>query len=235
MSVDPLTAAARRAFVLNNGSGTVTVINAQTNALDTFTPAKGALPGTINVGVAPIWAELVPELNEVVVANAGGGTAATPGSLSIISIPLCTATTVTTNPNCDINNPVDAVGFGTVVATVPLGVNPIQVVILGDGSRAYVANAGNAAAGIAGSISVVNLTTNTVTQTIPAGNSSNANDLLVHGHPGYLAVTNGTPTGKVYVTAPDSTDLTIIRTDTDSVLTHLSLQGNGVSVRTNRP
>jgi hypothetical protein len=37
------------------------------------------------------------------------------------------------------------------------------------------------------------------------------------------------------VTSLDSTDITIIRTDTDSVQTHLSLQGNGVSVRITQP
>jgi len=105
--------------------------------------------------------------------------------------------------------------------------------VLADGTRAYVLNAGNAALGIAGSVSVINLTTNTVTATIPASSGTNAADGFIHGHPSYLAVTSGTPTGKIYVVSPDATDITIIRTDTDTVSTHLSLQGNGVSVRVN--
>ena len=121
------------------------------------------------------------------------------------------------------------------LANIPVGVNPVMVAVLADGSRAYVANAGNAAAGIPGSVSVVNLTSNTVTATIPAGTSTNFTDALVHGHPNWIAVTNGTPTGKVYVTAADSTDLTVIRTDLDVVTTHVALQGNGVSVRTSAP
>ena len=227
-----MTADSRRAFIMNEGSNSVSVINSQTNALDTFN-IGATVTSTIPVGVAPVWADFAPTLAEMVVVNQGNGTS--PGSLSIISIPLCNAFTVTSNPNCDTANPVDAAGFGTVLATVPVGINPIQVAVLADGSRAYVANAGNSAAGIPGSISVVNLTSNTVTATIPAGNSTVAGDALVHGHPNWIAVTNGTPTGKVYVTAGDSTDLTVIRTDIDAVSTHVALQGFGVSVRVNAP
>ena len=241
MSVDASVSGspARRAFVLNNGSGTVSVINAQTNTLDTFSANNGNV-GTIAVGVAPVWADLVPTRNEVIVANAGNGT--TPGSVSVISIPLCSQATVSSNPNCDPNNPVDAAGFGTVTATIPLGpagsqvgVNPVVIAALADGSQAFVANAGNMAAGIPGSVSVINLLTNTVIATLPASNSTNPNDTVIHGHPNFLALSNATPTGKVYVTAGDSTDLTIIRTDTDAVQSHLALQGYGVMVRTSSP
>lgn len=228
-----MTADARRAFVLNQGSNTVSVINAESNALDTFTNVNHVVTSTIPVGVAPVWADLAPTLAELVVANQGDGVS--PGSVSIISIPLCSTTTAVANPNCDAANPIDAVGFGTVVANVPVGINPIMVAVLQDGTRAYVANAGNAAAGVAGSVSVIDLRTNTVVATIPAGPSVDPKDNLIHGHPGFIAVTSGTPTGKVYITAQDSTDLTILRTDTDSVQTHLPLQGNGVMVRVTRP
>ncbi len=225
---------ARRAFVLNNGSNNITVINAQTNALDTFSVnGVASTTGTIPVGVAPVWADLVPTRNELIVANAGNGT--TPGSVTVISIPLCSQTTVSNNPNCDPNNPVDAAGFGTVLANIAVGINPVVIAALADGTQAYVANAGNIAAGIPGSVSVINLLTNTVIATIPASNSTNPNDALIHGHPNFLAVSNGTPTGKVYVTAGDSTDLTILRTDIDSVQSHLGLQGYGVMVRTSAP
>ncbi len=228
-----MTPDARRAFVLNKGDGTVSVINSQTNSLDTFTNSAGTVTSTIPVGVAPVWADFAPTLTEMVVANQGNGT--TPGSVTIVSIPLCSASTVTSNPNCDSANPVDAVGFGQVVANIPVGVNPVMVAVLQDGSEAFVANQGNAAAGIAGSVSVINLTTNTVVATLPAATSSNALDALVHGHPTWIACTTGTPTGKVYVTSGDSTDLTIIRTDTNLVQTHLTLQGTGVAVRVSAP
>ena len=224
-----MTVDGRRAFILNKGSNTLSVINSQTNAPDVFT-VNGSSASTIPVGTAPVWADFAPSRAELVVANAGNGTTA--GSVSIINIPLCNATTVTTNPNCDPNNPLDAAGFGTVLATIPVGVNPVMVAVLQDGTQAYVANAGNTAAGIAGSVSVINLQTNTVTATIAAvAGDTTQNDAVVHGHPTWIAVTTGTPTGKAYVTALDSTDISIIRTDTNVIQTHLPLQGNGVSVR----
>jgi DNA-binding beta-propeller fold protein YncE len=216
-----MTGDTRRAFILNHGDATVTAINSQTNALDTTAP-------TIPVGIGPVWADLVPTKNELVVVNEGTGTSN--GSLSIISIPLCSPTALPAQPNCDPNNPVDAASFGTVLATVPVGINPIMVSVLSDGTRAYVANAGVAglpcaAVAVAGvsttcTISVVNLTSNLVTATIP-----------INGHPVYLASTNSTPTGKVYVVCKDSQVMTVIETDTDSVDTTIPLQGFGVSVR----
>jgi YVTN family beta-propeller protein len=212
----------RRAFILNQTDGTVSVINAQTNALDT--PI-----GTIPVGVRPVWADLAEGLDELVVANEGTGTSQ--GSVTLINIPLCSATSLPTNPNCDPTNPNDATTFGQVVATVPVGVNPIMVSVLSDYSRAYVANAGNLSLPCGTgpgttlcSVSVVNLTSNTVTATIP-----------INGHPAYIATTDSVPTGKVYVVCNDSQVMTVIKTDTDTVDTTIPLQGYGVSVRVSNP
>jgi DNA-binding beta-propeller fold protein YncE len=236
-----MTADAKRAFIMNQGDGTVSVINAQTNLLDVV-PAGATNP--IKVGTSPLWADFAPTRNEMVVVNAGDEVHQ--GSVSIISIPLCSAVALPTNPNCDPNNPVDAVGFGTVLATVPVGVNPVMVGVLQDGTRAYVVNGGNPNLPCAPptpaqplgncTVSVINLTTNTVTATIPIpvspiiGASPNIN-----GHPNYIAVTTGTPTGKVYVTSPESNFMTVIRTDTDTVDLTIPLQGNGVSVRVTQP
>jgi DNA-binding beta-propeller fold protein YncE len=217
----------RRAFVLNQTDGTMTVINAQTNQLDT--PVN-----TITVGTRPVWADLASGLDEMVVVNEGTGT--TPGSLSIINIPLCSVTALPTNPNCSAANPIDATTFGQTVATVPVGINPIMVTVLSDYTRAYVANAGVAglpcaANGIAVpgvsttcTVSVVNLLSDTVTATIP-----------ISGHPVYITSANATPTGKVYVVCNDSQVMTVIRTDTDSVDTTVPLQGYGISVRMTQP
>lgn len=297
----------RRAFILNKTDGTVSVINAQTNALDqfpdprntfpvtgfsiandvvtvaaantfqpgasvtiaglsvgtylngqtlkvlpaglsstqfeasfagvdvAFTPDSGTvaeLTGTIPVGTAPVWADLASGLNQLVVTNQGTGMS--PGSLSIIDIPLCSATVLPTNPNCDPNNPIDAASFGRVVATVQVGVNPVMVSVLGDYSRAYVANAGDpnlpCGSGLAGSgttlcsISVVNLTSDRVTATIP-----------IDGHPTWIASTDAAPTGKVYVVCKDSQVMTVIETDTDTVDTTIPLRGYGISVRVTSP
>jgi YVTN family beta-propeller protein len=215
----------RRAFILNQTDGTVSVINAQTNALDT--PVT-----TIPVGVRPVWADLASGVDELVVVNEGTGTSN--GSVTLVNIPLCTASALPTNPNCDAANPIDATQFGTVVATIPVGVNPIMVSVLSDYSRAYVANAGVAGLPCAAvavpnvsttcTVSVVNLTTDTVTATIP-----------INGHPAWIATTNATPTGKVYVVCKDSQVMTVIETDTDTVDTTIPLQGYGVSVRMTAP
>lgn len=231
-----MTSDTRRAFILNRNDGTISVINAQTNQPDTFTVA-GAATSTIPVGIGPLWADFAPTRSELFVVNSGSpnGVGTATGSVSVINIPLCSTASLPTNPNCDVNNPVDAAGFGGVLATIPVGVNPIMIAVLQDGTRAFVANAGNSAAGIAGSVSVIDLNTNTVIATIPGSLSTVASDATVHGHPNFIAATTGTPSGKVYITAPDSTDVTILRTDTNTVSTHISLQGSGVAVRVSAP
>ena len=229
-----MTVDGRRAFILNQTDGTVSVINVPNNALDT--PIN-----TIPVGTRPVWADLASGLDELVVANEGNGTT-TPGSVSIIEIPLCSSSALPTNPNCDPTNPIDATAFGTVVATVPVGINPIMVSVLSDYTRAYVANAGNPALpcspnGVAVpgvsttcTVSVINLTSNTVTATIPMYFQGQT-----LGHPAYIATSAATPTGKVYVVCNDSQVMTVIETDTDSIDTTIPLQGNGVSVRMTAP
>ena len=57
----------------------------------------------------------------------------------------------------------------------------------------------------------------------------------MYGHPNTVAATTGTPTGKVYVTSADSEYMTIIYTDTDTVQTHIPLQGLGVRVVVTSP
>ncbi len=210
-----MTSDGKRAFILNSSDGTVTVLNAQANTLDAV-PSPAVNP--VSVGTNPIWADLATTKNELVVANAGDGTSK--GSVSIINIPLCSAAALPGNANCDATNPIDAAGFGQVLATVPVGVNPQMVAVLQDGSRAYVVNKADS------TVSVVNLTSNTVTATIPVPNTL---------HPNFIAAINGTPTGKIYVTSPESSNMTIIRTDTDVVETTIPLQGKAIQVRAQRP
>jgi len=245
-----MTSDGRRAFILNNGSGTVSVINVTNNALDSPTPSitlpnisyKNSSGTTVSAAPKPVWADLTSVTNELVVLNQGDGTG--PGSLSIINIPLCNSTSQITNPNCNSTNPVDAVGFGTIVATVPVGIGPTMVAMLHDGSQAYVVNHGDSTgqcnAG-EGSVTVVNLVTTQVQATVcgistAAGTSTvNASPYLVYGHPNTVAVTTGNPTGKVYVTSPDALFLTVIYTDTDSVVTHIPIQGYGLRVLMTSP
>lgn len=211
-----MTADARRAFILNNGSNTVSVIDAQNNQLD-----LGVVNGTIQdpKAVAPIWADFAPSLSELAVVNAGNGSSN--GSVSLFSIPLCSAIAQPTNPNCNVNNPIDAVGFGTLVANVPVGKNPIMIAVLQDGTQAYVINQGDS------TVSVINLTTNTVSATISL--------MPATPNPTFVAATTGTPTGKVYVTSSTSKLMTVIRTDINAVETTIDLQGYGVQVRMTTP
>ena len=212
---------ARRAFVVNKGgdtasgaNGTVSVINAQGNVLDT-TPR-------IVVGPNPVWADIATGINELAVVNAGDGVSA--GSLTVVNIPLCSAITVTTaNPACDPNNPVDAVGFGNVLATIPVGINPVMVAILQDQNKAYVANAGNGQPGTS-TVSVIDLQRLVKTADIPVGGTLN-----------WISATSGTPTGKVYVTASTTQVATVIRTDIDQVSATVPLQGYGVAIKVTAP
>jgi DNA-binding beta-propeller fold protein YncE len=221
----------RRTFILNEGGNTITVIDSQQNRIDPN------FPNGIIVGDGPVWADIYNNGSLLAVANSRSGT------LTLINI-----------SQDSFGN--DSPNFGQIIATVPVGVNPASVSILQDGTRAYVANRNDPTntsdPSKNGSVSVVNLTTSTVTKTIPltqqpcAGNPTT----LCNVHPISIAATTGTPTGKVYVVSPDTNILTIIRTNGDgncnvgacnsgaaSVTSYeeLPLSGNGVQVRVTAP
>jgi hypothetical protein len=240
----------RRAFILNQGSGTVSVINVISNALDTFLPTITipSIPVTGGGTTAPnpVWADLDTVDSQLVVLNQGDGVH--PGSLSVISIPLCNPDAPATNPNCVAANPVDAVGFGQVLATVPVGVSPSMVSVLqgtdGNTPAAYVINQGNSATGPCpgeSSVSVVNLQTGQLSATIcsvtgtAATAAANGSSNVIFGTPNSVSATGGEPTGKVYVTALDNTYLSVIYTDTNTVQTHIPLQGIGLRVLVTAP
>jgi YVTN family beta-propeller protein len=218
-----MTADNNRVFILNKTDGTASVINTNTNQLDNTTPL-------ITLGAGPVWADTYYNGSLLVTANSTGN------SVSVVSIPLCSVVALPSNQNCNANNPTDAANFGTVLGTVPVGTDPVMVTILQDGTRAYVANynSGNVAGG---SVSVVNLSTLTVSKTIPFdGQTTNPNGTpsTTHGplcNPNFIASIAGTPTGKVYVTCPNSQYMTVIETDTDTIDTVINLQGNGVQLR----
>jgi hypothetical protein len=267
-----MTADDRRAFIINKGSSDVTVLNVPNNALDILppppvtTPATSAGPlGTIQLCPAsspitnaacpndnPIWADLNTTGTELVVLNQGDGVHE--GTLSVINIPLCNAAALATNPNCSTTNPVDATGFGQILADVPVGVGPTMVSVMqgtdGNPPTAYVINQSdstgtcpNSTAGTAGAgtVTVVNLQTDQVTATICGVNgtaataTANGTSNLIFGHPNSVSATSGQPTGKVYVTASDNQYMDVIYTDTNSVQTHIPLQGNGLRVLVTAP
>jgi YVTN family beta-propeller protein len=194
-----------RTFILNRGSGTVTVIDSQKNTLDSQTnPATGYANSTFVLPAGPVYAELYDTSSQLVTANYDSNT------VSVIDV----STDAFDN---------DSPQFGT-IHTVPVGNGPTSVTVLQDGTRAYVANSKDS------TISVVNLSTYTVEKVI----SLPLNPDLSTPHPRLVASTYNYPTGKVYVTAEDSSNLVILRTDTDTVDATLQLQGNLIDVRVTR-
>jgi YVTN family beta-propeller protein len=197
-----------RVFILNRGSGTVTVINSQYNELDAtanlqnLDPTTGTLllpppSGTPVAGfnAGPVFADYYAPASQLVTANYDSNT---------ITI---------------INTSLDQFGndsplFGQAV-TVPVGNGPATLTILRDGSRVYVANQKDS------TVSVVSLTSFKVLSTIP-----------VTGHPISMASTFSTPFGQVYVLSSDQPYMSVIRTDTDQVTASIQLDGTGVDVHT---
>ena len=202
----------RRTFILNQVSGTITVIDSEQNQLD-LNPNNPNNPnapnfrnGTITLPAGPngltpqpVWVDMYNSGSILAVASAQSNT------LTLINVSLDS-----------FGN--DSPNFGQIIATIPVGANPTSVSVLQDGTRAYVANHDD------GTVSSVSLVSNQVLQTIP-----------VAGHPISIAATTGTPTGKVYVVSPDSNILTIIRTDNDTISNSLVMTGTGIQVRVTAP
>jgi DNA-binding beta-propeller fold protein YncE len=216
-----ISADAKRVFVLNRGDDTVTVINGQSNALDSCTPflnqsgltvtCHPSLPLSTSAGLAPNANETVPAVagpvyaeynaatSQLVVADYDGN------AISVIDVSLD-----------EYGN--DSSTFGTTY-TIPVGNNPASVTALADGSRAYTANQNDGTTN--GTVTIVNLSSHTVEKTLP-----------VIGHPRTVTSTQNSTQGKVYVASPDSPYLTILRTDLDIVDTTILVEGNIVDVRT---
>lgn len=200
-----------RAFILNRGSGTISVINTQSNQLD-IVNASPYLNGngTINLcngatpcDAGPVYADFYGPGNLLVVSNYDNDT------VSVISVSL------------DIYGN-DSPTFGKVLATIPVGHQPAAVTVLQDGSRAYVANEGD------GTVSVVSLTTLTPLTTItlaPVPDPANPSNTVIP-QPRSIVSNYNYPAGKVYVVAQNSPYVTVIRTDTDVISSRILVQGN---------
>ncbi len=184
-----------RAFILNRGSNDVTVINVQQNAIDTVHPTLSLSTGAVP-GLGPVHAALYQPAGLLVTANYDSNT------VTVINVGL------------DIYGN-DAPNFGQ-THTIPVGKGPVAVTVLQDGSRAYVANQ------LDGTVSVVNLTSYTVTSTIPVYGGA---------HPDSIASVSAIGTGTVFVLSKDSQYVTAIRTDTDQVSANVFLQSYGMALR----
>ena len=204
-----------RTYVMNRGSGTVTVINNQLNTLDTG--ANLGTNATINLcggvtpcNAGPVFAEYFATSSLLVTANYDNDT------ISIIDVSL------------DIYGN-DSPTFGTVLGTAKVGANPAALTILQDGSRVYTANEGD------GTVTVVNLKSYTPQSTIQLqGTPSSVNTITgtLIPQPRSIDSAYNYPTGKVYISAQNSPYVTIIRTDTDVVSSTVLVQGNVVDLHT---
>jgi YVTN family beta-propeller protein len=139
-----MTADGRRTFILNRGSGTITVIDSSKNQLDTNSPSTVMQNATIPVGAGPVHADLYAPAALLVTANYDSDT------ISIINVSI----------NGAVQGFTDTANFGQVLATVPVGHHPAAVTVLQDGSRVYVANEGD------GTVTIVNLSSFTVEGTL---------------------------------------------------------------------
>ena len=197
----------RRAFILNSGGNTVSVIDSQQNQIDPN------FPNGITVGNNPVWADILTSSSLLAVANSGSNT------VSLINI-----------SEDSFGN--DGPDFGQVVATIPVGSDPSSLAFLQDGTQLFVANRGD---GTVSAINLTTYI-NTKTISLPVEPCAPPNNVgCPNVHPLSIAATTSTPFGKVYVVSPDTDIMTILRTDDDSIYENLTLVGNGVQVRVTLP
>ena len=222
----------QRLYVLNRGSDTISVINAQFGTLDNQCPPP---TGCVNQAGQTYFSHPALPLSTVALTATG----IIPPNCNYIADPTCGGMPTTAGPvyaeyNAAKNLLVvadyagntisvidvsldeygnDSSTFGTTY-TIPVGQNPASVTVLYDGSRAYTANQTDQ------TVTIADLNSYTVEKTLP-----------VTGYPRTVVSTQNSTYGKVYVGSPNTNYLTIIRTDQDIVDTTLLLEGDIVDVR----
>ncbi len=194
------------AYIPNNGSNNVSVINTVTNIV----------VATVPVGSLPVGVAVNPGGARVYITNSSGN------SVSVIDTATNTVTAtvpvgafpqgVALNPagtrvyvanNVAGNVSVIDATNNTVVATVTVGTSPVGVAVNPAGTRAYVTNS-------SASVSVIDTTNNTVVATIPLANS-----------PGGIAVN---PAGtRAYVPISNINTVAVIDTTNNTVLTTVAV------------
>jgi DNA-binding beta-propeller fold protein YncE len=221
-----------RLYVLNRGSDTVTVINAQNDTLDTCVcPSTGCvnqdgqkyfchpiLP--LSTSAVTATSSIPPNCNHTSDPTCGGmPTTAGPvyaeynAAKNLLVVADYTGNTISVIDVSLDEYGNDSPTFGTTY-TIPVGKNPASVTVLYDGSRAYTANQADQ------TVTIANLSSYTVEKTLP-----------VTGYPRTVVSTQNSTYGKVYVASPNTNFLTILRTDEDIVDTTILLEGDILDVR----
>lgn len=202
----------------------------------TIETSTNTVSNVIPTGICPVYGVASPDNRRVFIMNRGDGTVTVINSQTNsfdrtikvgagpVYAELYQTASILVTANYDSNTvnfidvSTDVYGndsptFGNVLATVPVGFHPATVAVMQDGSRAYTANEGD------GTVSVIDMTSFQVKKTIP-----------VIGHPRTVAAVSNSLIGKVYVTSPSSSQVTVIRTDTDTVTATVQLPGNVVEL-----
>ncbi|HVL06270.1 MAG TPA: beta-propeller fold lactonase family protein [Acidimicrobiales bacterium] len=168
VGVSPAAAAVTRAYVANQLSDTVSVIDTATNSV----------VATVAVGAGPSGVAARPDGSRVYVANATDDTisvidTATNTVVATVAVgdaPVGVAVrpdgsrVYVTNADGNTVSVIDT-ATNTVVATVAVGDHPTGVAVGPDGSRVYVTNYGG------DTVSVIDTATNTVVATVPVGDA----------------------------------------------------------------
>jgi YVTN family beta-propeller protein len=199
---------AQNAYITNNDSNSVSVINTATNTVI----------ATIAIGYGPLGVSVSPDGGRVYIGSAGINTVGvieTATNTVIATIPSGPTAGIATSQD---GRRVYAANFydqtlsvidtktNTVIATVPgVGVSPFGLAVAN--GKVYVANWTSPF-----TVTVVDTATNKVIATIPIASDSNA--------PGLAASPDGR---RVYVTNEIGTDVPIIDTATDTVIGALPL------------
>ncbi|MCU1654754.1 MAG: beta-propeller repeat protein, partial [Pseudonocardia sp.] len=195
----------RHAYVTNNGSNDVSVIDTVSNAVT----------ATVVVGHQPANVAITPNGGAAYVTNYGSGTVSvidTARNSAVTAIPvggLPSGVAITpdgrtayvANQGSATVSVIDTVR-NSVTATIPVAATPAAVAISPDGRSAYLTNFGAGAA--AGSVSAIDIATNAVTATV-----------LVGAVPGSVAISPDS--GHAYVTNFGSDTVSVIETDNNTV------------------
>jgi len=221
-----------RLFVINRGSDTISVVNAQYGTLNTCVPFLNqagrmvTCHPTLPLSQAALTAANAPSncnftSDSTCSLPADGGLPAVAGPVyaeynmakNLLVVADYAGNTISVIDVSEDEYGNDSATFGTTY-TIPVGNNPASVTVLFDGSRAYTANQTDQ------TVTIANLSSYTVEKT-----------LAVTGYPRTVVNTQNSIYGKVYVASPNTDYLTILRTDQDIVDTTILLEGDIVDVR----
>jgi YVTN family beta-propeller protein len=210
-------ASTSRAFVTNFGSGTLSVLDTDSNTVLT----------NITVGAGPQGVAVNPSTSLAYVANSNSGTVsvvdissnAVLATVQVGGGPWGVALDPAANRAYIANSLSGTVSVlntttNTVVVTVSVGATPRGIAVDQSTGQVYVANFGS------NTVSVIDSASNTVTDTVDAG-------------AGPVDVAVNSATGRVYVANSFGTALSVLSTATNALVTNVSVGSNAQGVAVN--